>query len=530
MRFFFLMTDLQQTKYYYQTLQFLLKRGHTIHLAFFNPREPEKEEVYQSKLAVEFPTTFSVGVAPRKRSDMWNALCVACAWGVDYLLYFHPLLKEAHRLRERVEMRVHPAFVWLVNRCPLASSPSGQDLIGRLLRGVYGAIPVSSSIRKCISDFEPDVFLVTPLVFQGSLQSEYLRASESLGVPSAYCVASWDNLTTKGVIRGNPDKIIVWNEIQRDEAITLHGVSSEKVVVTGSQYFDDWFIQRPSRTREDFCQVVGLRPDRPILLYLCSSNFMAPNEKEFVLRWISAIRASKDHALAEAGILIRPYPKSVEQWKSIDLSPYGNVVVWPAEGEYTTSDAGKRNFYDSVHHSFAVVGINTTAMIESAIIGRCVLSVLAPELNDSQSNTVHFNYLRQENGGFLYLADDLNEHMEHLQEILDKTEQMREKVSQFVRSFVRPHGIDKPCVPILSQSIEELVHIRLRKTQFSLRGMISRFLLSPVAVSLFVLRLLTYGKKRDEKMKRKRLLDEARKRGHGPLVYMGEKGKPHITA
>jgi hypothetical protein len=524
MTIFFLMTDLQQIKYYYETLRFLLKRRHRIHLAFFNPREPQKEKGYLTKLATEFPETFSVGEAPRKRSDIWDALCVACAWGMDYLLYFHAIMREAHRLRHRIEMRIHPAFVWLMSKCPLASSPSGHRFIGRLLHCVYGAIPVSSSIRKYCAGFEPDVFLVTPLVFHGSLQSEYLRASHWLGVPSAYCVASWDNLTTKGVIRGNPDKIMVWNEIQRDEAVTLHAVASEKVVVTGSQYFDDWFIQSPSRTKEDFCRVVGLRPDRPILLYLCSSNFMAPNERKFVLRWISAIRAAKDNALAEAGILIRPYPKSVEQWTSIDLSPYGNVVVWPAAGEYTTSDAGKKNFYDSVYHSVAVVGINTTAMIESAIIGRCVLSILAPELNDSQSNTVHFNYLRQENGGFLYLARDLGEHTEHLQEILDSPKEMAEKVSRFVTTFVRPHGIDSPCVPILSQSVEDLVHIQLREKRLSLGKMISHLLILPVALSLFIWRLLTHSKRRDGKMERKKLLDEAQKKGHDPLLYIEEKG------
>ena len=36
---------------------------------------------------------------------------------------------------------------------------------------------------------------------------------------------------------------------------------------------------------------VGLRADRPIVLYLCSSEFVAPNEVGFVRGWIDRLRA-----------------------------------------------------------------------------------------------------------------------------------------------------------------------------------------------------------------------------------------------
>ena len=44
-------------------------------------------------------------------------------------------------------------------------------------------------------------------------------------------------------------------------------------------------------------------------------------------------------------------------------------------------------------HSAAVVGLNTSAMIEAAIVGRPVLTVLLPEFRDNQEGTVHFHYL-----------------------------------------------------------------------------------------------------------------------------------------
>jgi hypothetical protein len=47
-------------------------------------------------------------------------------------------------------------------------------------------------------------------------------------------------------------------------------VPSDRVVVTGAQCFDQWFDRRPSRSRQELCDQLGLPADRPIVLYVCS--------------------------------------------------------------------------------------------------------------------------------------------------------------------------------------------------------------------------------------------------------------------
>ena len=519
MRICFVMLDLRYTKYYYETLRSLLRDGHTIHVGYFNLKEPPRETLHQH-LRAEFSESFSLGQAPRKRSDMWNDLSTALSWGMDYLLYLGPRFENARRLRERVEARMHPAYVWLTTKCPVVKTAGGLALVNRLLKAAYDSIGSDPAIREYIQDFRPDVLLVSPLVVHGTLQSEYLKAARELGVASALCVASWDNLTTKGVIRGNPDRVIVWNETQEQEAVTLHGMAPQQLVVTGAQYFDEWFKRRPSRSREEFCKVVGLPAGRPILLYLCSSSFMAPNEPPFVLRWIMALRRSGIPQLAEAGILIRPYPEYVDKWKTVDFSSCGNVVVWPPDGEYTYTDMGKLNFYDSIYHSFAVVGINTTAMIESVIIGKCVLTIMAPELNESQENTLHFHYLRQERGGFLYVAQNLDEHVQQLREILDGGDRLYTKVRAFVKNFARPHGMEIDCIPILVRTILNLPAAVSAHTRPVASHLLARLVLYPVALFLSIYTLLHRGEAKRRKSERKRLVCEANIRGDDPLEYI----------
>ena len=119
-------------------------------------------------------------------------------------------------------------------------------------------VPEDPAIREFITSHTPDVVLITPLINLGSSQIEYQRAARGLGIPNALCVWSWDHLSSKALIRDWPDRVFVWNDVQRQEALNLHGVPADRIVVTGAQCFDQWFNRQPSRDRADV-----LRARRP---------------------------------------------------------------------------------------------------------------------------------------------------------------------------------------------------------------------------------------------------------------------------
>jgi hypothetical protein len=145
-----------------------------------------------------------------------------------------------------------------------------------------------------------------------SPQLDCLNSAKGLGYPTALCVWSWDHLSSKAIVRNVPDRVFVWNETQRREAVDLHGVPSERVVVTGAQCFDHWFGRQPSTDRATFCRQVGLPPGRPFILYVCSSLFRGTiKEAAFVQRWVRALRGSGVEPLASTPILVRPHPARI---------------------------------------------------------------------------------------------------------------------------------------------------------------------------------------------------------------------------
>src|SRR5207245_2631923 len=166
------------------------------------------------------------------------------------------------------------------------------------------AIPTSRRIDRFLRESAPDVVLATPIIEFASSQVEYVKSARKLRIPSAVTVASWDNLTGKGLIRVVPDRVFVWNEIQVEEAVELHGMPPERVVATGAPKFDEWFERRPRGTYPEFALRVGLAPDRPFLLYVCSAPFIAPEEVGFVRTWLEALRSERDSHLHDIGVLV----------------------------------------------------------------------------------------------------------------------------------------------------------------------------------------------------------------------------------
>jgi hypothetical protein len=442
----------------------LAERGHEVHVAF----QPTKGELADD--ARQAGVTH--GFAPaRPESDGWRPIAWLVRGLADVARYAHPRFQRAPLLRERMqtkitkELRKSDEFEPLARRWALRTAErlaAGPDaafserVIRRLAR-VEQAIPTSPVIDDYIREHRPDVVVATPVVNRASTQVEFLKSARRLGIPSATLVASWDNLTNKGLLKWVPERVFVWNEQQRREAVELHGMPAARVVATGAQLFDPWFERRPSTTREEFTRRIGLDPGEPFVLYTCSNPAMTDTpESGFVRDWVAAVRAAEP----KLGIAIRPHPNDLDHWREVEF-PHANVAVWPREGTAVVTDDARADFFDSLAHSAAVVGINTTAMIEAAIVGKSVLTVLSPEF--AQESTLHFDYLLEGNGGFLHVAGSLDEHVMQLAQVLAEDAEGAERRRRFVESFVRPHGLDRPATPIFADAIEELATLPVQR-------------------------------------------------------------------
>jgi hypothetical protein len=386
------------------------------------------------------------------RDDRWQPLAFGLRQSVSYLRYLSPAYARAAKLRERWA-RGTPRLTVRLARLPGLRSARGLAALERLLRIAERLVPRSQEIVEHLRSGAYDLVVITPLV-DGPSQHDWLRGARSLGIPAALAVASWDNLTNKGVMFDRPARTYVWNEIQRREAVELHGLEADTVVAVGAHPFDHWFEWTPGTTRAEFCAKTGLDPARPFVLYVCSSGFISTDERPIVSRWLEVARA--DPELAKAGVLVRPHPTNGATWAEHPLGGISNVAVWPPVGEDPTDEERRAGFYDSIFHAAAVVGANTTALIDAAIIGRRTFSILLPELRGAQEQTLHFRYLLPEHGGALTVAGSLEDHVRQLREAVFSEPEDDEWRKAFLTSFVRPQGLSEPAAPRLVRDLEQL--------------------------------------------------------------------------
>lgn len=454
MRILFLVHNLGKTRHFEGVIRSLAARGHTVAVAAARKRKPLKPT-----RALHDEARIEVMTCPTRRVDRWLDIATPLRSARDYLRFLDPRYARSVKLAARAAEYAPPGLPALLERRPFLRRH--WKLAQRLLALAETVLPPDRYFELFLRAERVDLLLVTPLVDFGSYQTDYVKAAHRIGIPVAFLPFSWDNLTNRGLIRVAPDRVLVWNDHQRREATELHGMTPSRVVVTGAPRFDEFFTMQPATTREQFCAAIGLSPDRALVLYTCSSNFVAPREVEFVRRWVTELRRSPFPVLRDCGILVRPHPAHREQWQAVDPSDLAGVALWRERGDMN-ADQG---LFDSLHHAAAVVGLNTSAMIEAAIVGRPVFTIVTDEFAAGQGGTLHYRYLLTENGGIVSPSDSFDAHCRQLAAGLAGDPHLAERGRRFVEAFVRPRGFDRPATPIMVDEIEGLAGQRKRRVR-----------------------------------------------------------------
>ena len=450
LRVLFISSDPGRLRYFEGPLEELARRGHRVHVGIERLRERIPAQLRFITELSEAHDNVSFAATGKSRRTGWTALGRQLRLALDHVHYLQPQFRDAPEFRARSREDA-PLLVQRLTDRRVMRSGLGLRVLGRVLGALERAVPPAPHCAAVIEEFQPDIVLVTPYVWFGSPQTDWVRAGKRLGVRTGACMFSWDNLTSKGSIRELPDMVAVWNRVQTTEAAELHGVPADRIVMTGAQNWDHWFEWEPSTDRSEFCARVGLDASRPLILFLESSGYRG-GAGWFVKDWVEAVRRSGDQRVREAGILVRPHPQVADAGSS-RLEGMENVSVWPPGGEVPLDAASRRNFFDSLYHADAVVGVNTSAFIEAAIVDRPALTVLLPELEFMQGNTVHFRHLLASNDGPLRVARSIEEHVDQLAGAI-AADRTGPAARRFVETFVRPFGLDVAATPRFVAEIE----------------------------------------------------------------------------
>ena len=442
----FVIRSLSQFSYISSIVQSLDRSGHHIQLLF----DPVWSKTTSDQVVRQFNERADNVVADWsvQRTDSWRRWIFFLRELRSYISYTKRSDQSSYYLKRwnrYLPSGIRQLLYLRPVRFLLAHSPVYQ-----WLTAVEKQVPPDQKIVADLRDRKPDVIVVTPMNQRFSEEVEYVKAAKTLNIPSVVSVLSWDNLTNKGIFHVIPDLTLVWNEEQRKEAVNIHGVPDEKLFITGSPFFDKWFDAGELReSRRAFCRRMGLDPAQPFFVYLGSSAKIARDETWLAQRIYDGLKTHATTSVQNIGMLARPHPANAKHYNRLIGD---HLVVWPKDGALPEARDSQRDFYNALVHCEFTIGINTSGMIDAIINGKPCLTVMTDQYRATQQKAVHFNQLLD--ADVLEVNHSPQEAIDAMVRLLGGEDRHCDQRQQFVKKFVRPHGLGIAVGEVAARAIE----------------------------------------------------------------------------
>ena len=205
-----------------------------------------------------------------------------------------------------------------------------------------------------------------------------LRSAKRRGVRSMAIDPSWDNFTNKLIPVRQVDRLVVWNDIMKAQAIALHGYTADAIRVAGAPQFDPHFRARTPRA--DFFRRIGADPSRK-LIALTTTPRSLYSHHDHVLRGLVA--AMNSDQLAGAQVLVRLHPRDeFEAYREFTSLPHV-IIEKPFRDTVKVADGlaidvmpeHQKHLGDTLCHADVVVNVASTISVEACIFDTPVVNI-----------------------------------------------------------------------------------------------------------------------------------------------------------
>lgn len=205
-----------------------------------------------------------------------------------------------------------------------------------------------------------------------------LRTARRRGVRSMAIDSSWDNYTNKLIPVRQVDRLVVWNDLMKEQAVTLHGYARDAVRVAGAPQFDPHFRVRTPRL--EFFSRIGADPSRR-LIALTTTPRSLYRHHDHVLR--ALVAAMEDGRLQNVQVLVRLHPRDeFDAYREFTSLPHV-IVEKPFRDSVAVADGlaidvmpeHQRHLGDTLCHADVVVNVASTISVEACIFDTPVVNI-----------------------------------------------------------------------------------------------------------------------------------------------------------
>lgn len=207
------------------------------------------------------------------------------------------------------------------------------------------------------------------------LKQALKRKIKTIGMPR-----SWDNLVKDIPMRVRPHKLIVWNELMKEQAITYQQFREEDIFVAGIPQFDLYAEKNRFSSRDVFFRTIGADPSKPLILFAGCGRW-TPNDPDIV-RILSGF-VEKGLLEKDCQILVRPHFVWKDYIKPLtDLAGLPGIIVdnkWNRSSAFPDAWDPKEEdmlrLADSLYHADMLITSFSTMVIDMAYFDKPIINI-----------------------------------------------------------------------------------------------------------------------------------------------------------
>jgi len=231
-------------------------------------------------------------------------------------------------------------------------------------------------LAELLDDAKPDVIL-HPSILTGFFLNELLPLSRQRGIPFVVLMNSWDNPTSKAILTGHPDRLVVWGDVSKRYAVEYLSMPPDRVVCFGAAQFQ-LYRQPPRATDEEIRRRFGLPMDKRVIVYGGASK--GAHETKYLQALEVGIETGQ---IPDCHVVYRPHPWRgglaggetdffALPWKHITMDPH-MVEYYRRQADQETREFLMADYgimHQLLHIADGIISPLSTILLEATILGK----------------------------------------------------------------------------------------------------------------------------------------------------------------
>lgn len=245
--------------------------------------------------------------------------------------------------------------------------------------GLNSWVARASGWPTLLAEWRPTaVFLTHPYAREERLLT---IAAQQRGIRRIAMIHSWDNPTTKPKLLSRYDRVIVWNEIMKEQMVRLYDYMPEQVRVSGMPQADVYARRDLLEDRATFMRRLGADPGRRLVTFACGCPEFVPDQHEITGALIRAL--DEGRLAAPVSLVIRLHPGR-EFLRLRQQARPPTVIIDEPTVAYTAdrrTDGWRRDSADVAHfvnllaHSDVFINAFSTTSIDAAAMDTPIVNI-----------------------------------------------------------------------------------------------------------------------------------------------------------